>query len=108
MGRLYDTATWRRLRKQQLRDHPLCEDCLGAGHAIPATDVDHRVALKDGGEPLDPANLASRCHSCHSIKTAHMDAGFGNARKGHVPTKGCTPDGRPLDPRHPWNARHEK
>ena len=101
-GRLYDTAVWKRLRAQQLRAHPLCEDCLQFGIVRPAADVDHRKALKDGGEPLDPGNLASRCHPCHSMKTAHVDGGFGNARKDHAPVKGCTPDGRPLDPAHWW------
>ncbi|MGH8672807.1 MAG: HNH endonuclease [Burkholderiales bacterium] len=102
MGRLYDRRVWRRLREQQLRAHPLCEDCLALGITRPATDVDHRVPLKDGGDALDLANLASRCHACHSSKTAHMDGGFGHARKDRAPIKGCTVDGRPLDPRHWW------
>lgn len=104
-GRLYDRAVWRRLRAQQLRAHPLCEDCMALGIVRPATDVDHRLALKDGGEPLAFANLASRCHACHSAKTAHVDGAFGNARKSHAPVKGCDVNGNPLDPNHPWNRK---
>jgi 5-methylcytosine-specific restriction protein A len=103
VGRLYDCAVWRRLRAQQLRAFPLCEDCLTLGETRPATDVDHRTAMRDGGEPLDMANLASRCHAHHSAKTAHMDRGFGNKRKDHAPLKGCAPNGLPLDPAHWWN-----
>jgi len=105
MSRLYDTAAWKRLRKQQLRAHPLCEDCLQFGIVRPATDVDHVRALKDGGEPLDPENLASRCHPCHSLKTAHVDGGFGNQRKASAPIKGCDVNGMPLDPAHPWHKK---
>ena len=105
MGRLYDTATWRQLRRQQLRAHPLCEECLSIGTARAAVDVDHRVALKDDGEPFDLANLRSLCHSCHSAKTAHVDAGFGNARKARAPISGADANGYPLDPRHWWHAK---
>lgn len=108
MGRLYDRQQWRRVRRQQLREHPLCEDCANLGTVNPATDVDHRMALKDGGEPLDSANLRSLCHRCHSAKTAHLDGGFGNRRKDRAPIKGCTPDGLPLDPRHPWNTERAR
>jgi hypothetical protein len=54
--RLYDTRTWRRFREQILRERPLCELQLKLGYSVAATECDHRVALKDGGEPLDPAN----------------------------------------------------
>lgn len=108
MGRLYDTAAWKALRVQQLREYPLCEDCLAIGRAVPATDVDHRRALKDGGAPLDQGNLASRCHACHSAKTAHVDGGLGNARKARAPIKGCDVNGLPLDPQHAWNVERAK
>lgn len=31
---------------------------------------DHVVELRDGGAPLDPANILQRCGSCHTRKTA--------------------------------------
>jgi 5-methylcytosine-specific restriction protein A len=109
MGRLYDTAAWKRLRKRVLRERGgLCEDCLALGRIVLGTDLDHRVALKDGGEPLDPANIALRCHPCHSSKTAHQDAGFGNKRKARTPIKGCDVHGMPLDPAHAWNKERAR
>lgn len=31
--------------------------------------VDHKVELRDGGAPLDQANLEPLCGSCHTTKT---------------------------------------
>src|ERR1044072_7321565 len=36
---------------------------------------DHIKELKDGGAPLDPANIMLRCSSCHQRKTAQERAG---------------------------------
>lgn len=102
-GRIYDSRHWRRFREQILRERPLCEDCEALGLAVRGSDCDHRVALKDGGAAYDPANIAVRCHACHSVKTAHQDGGFGNKRKGHTPIKGAGADGWPLDPNHWWH-----
>lgn len=71
----YD-AEWRRVRDAFIKENPLCVDC-----GRPATEVDHIIALKDGGTH-DNMNLASRCTSCHSRKTARVDGGFGNRRPG--------------------------
>jgi hypothetical protein len=30
---------------------------------------DHIVELRDGGAPLDPANVLLRCGRCHTTKT---------------------------------------
>jgi len=67
----YDSAAWRRLREQVLRDRPSCEDCLSRQRATPATDVHHRI--KRSVRPdlaLDPANLMALCGPCHSRRTA--------------------------------------
>lgn len=71
----YD-AEWRKIRDRHLQENPFCIDC-----GQPATEVDHLVALADGGTH-DKVNLRSRCKRCHSRKTAKMDGGFGNERKG--------------------------
>lgn len=70
---LYATARWKRMRKEFLREHPLCE-CdehqAGAISALPATEVDHRIAHR--GDPAifwDRANWQSLAHACHSKKT---------------------------------------
>lgn len=83
---------WRELRARVLREQPRCEQCEREGRITPATDVDH----KDN----DPSNnrrdnLASLCHACHSRKT--------QADMGRRVSYGCDINGRPLDPRHPWN-----
>lgn len=77
--RPYDRRTWRdRIRPQQLRKQPLCEDCLERHRVVAATQVDHIDA--------DPTNnhsdnLRSLCTSCHSRKTARHDGAFGNSRR---------------------------
>ena len=55
------------LRRQVLADHPLCmtKGCDGL-----ATDVDHIIAVRDGGHLFDRRNLQALCRSCHSRKTA--------------------------------------
>ena len=94
----YNTAAWRRLRRTKLAQDPLCEYCP-AGVITPATQVDHRKAIRDGGDPWAWANLVSSCASCHSRKTSHIEV----HRHGRVPVSGCDASGRPLDAEHAWN-----
>lgn len=100
--RLYKTAAWQRLRVAKLAADPLCQYCPRR-KLTPATQVDHKRAIKDGGDPWAWENLASACATCHSRKTAIMDGGFGHARRNRVPVKGCDVDGLPLDCEHWWN-----
>ena len=60
---------WQRLRRIQLGREPFCVHCAEFGRVTAATDVDHIVARRDGGEDA-LFNLQSLCHSCHSRKTA--------------------------------------
>lgn len=94
----YSTAAWRRLRKAKLATDPLCEYCP-PGVVTPATQVDHRTAINDGGDAWAWENLASSCAACHSRKTSHIEV-HGH---GRVPVAGCDADGLPLDPEHAWN-----
>lgn len=64
------------LRPNQLLREPFCQDpnCPTkrlTGRPAPATDVDH-VIPHDGDwvRFVDPDNLRSLCHACHSRKTA--------------------------------------
>lgn len=98
----YTTAQWQRLRKRKLSDEPLCEVCCRLGRIIPASHVDHRVAIAKGGAPFpELSGLQALCASCHSRKTNAEDNphafGFG-------PAKGCDLNGDPLDDNHPWGA----
>jgi HNH endonuclease len=61
-----ETPEWRRIRKRVLaRDHSACRKC-----GRPASDVDHRVELMDGGAPYDPENLQALCADCHGAKSS--------------------------------------
>lgn len=62
----YKTSQWMRLRRWYLVRHPLCEMCGW----IKASEVDHKVELKDGGDAMSTINLQALCHRCHMRKTA--------------------------------------
>lgn len=64
--RVYHTPQWSRLRKQVLREQPVC---ASPGCQAPSVDVDHIVALQDGGAPYDRANLQALCKRHHGQKT---------------------------------------
>jgi 5-methylcytosine-specific restriction enzyme A len=96
----YTTQRWQKLRRHKLREHPLCEACLQLGSIVPATTVDHRVAISAGGDPFPPPDkLASLCERCHNAKTRAEQLGEDYMRKG------CDVFGYPLDPAHPWYRR---
>lgn len=71
-------AAWQKARAGFLRSHPLCVHCKARGLVTAATDVDHIVPHR-GDQDLfwQHANWQSLCHSCHSVKTAREDGGFG-------------------------------
>jgi 5-methylcytosine-specific restriction enzyme A len=75
----YD-ATWRRIRLAHLRREPTCRFCAERGRVNAATEVDHIVALADGGSHAD-SNLRSLCKPCHSGRTAR-DQSFGRRVAG--------------------------
>lgn len=58
---IYNSAKWKRTRRRQLHDHPLCREC-----GVVATDVDHIQPIEQGGDVWSFTNLRSLCHSCHS------------------------------------------
>ena len=60
------------LRDRQLDRCPFCESCRKSDPPliVPATDVDHIRPHRGNWELfVDPENLQSLCHSCHSVKT---------------------------------------
>lgn len=95
----YNTRRWQRLRKVKLSTDPLCEDCAAVGRVVAARQVDHVNSINDGGDPWDMQNLSSKCSSCHSRKTSHVEV----HRHGRVPVRGCDLNGRPIDRGHSWN-----
>jgi 5-methylcytosine-specific restriction protein A len=58
-------GTWTRLAKLHKACHPQCVDC----GSIVGIETDHVIPLHLGGTNAW-GNLASRCHECHSRKSA--------------------------------------
>lgn len=73
---------WRRIRLAHLRREPLCRFCGERGRTVAAAEVDHVVALADGGTHV-ASNLRSLCTPCHSSRTAR-DQGFARPRRRSV------------------------
>src|SRR5215472_9407616 len=64
---VYYSKAWRRLVAQlKLEWGEYCQAC---GRHASYLEADHIVELKDGGAPLDPANLRLLCRPCHARKT---------------------------------------
>jgi 5-methylcytosine-specific restriction enzyme A len=93
----YNTTRWDRIRKHQLRAHPLCKYCLERGRITPAEICDHVEPHKGDINKFWLGPFQSLCRPCH------------DSTKKFVETRGYRPDigldGWPLDPNHPVN-RH--
>ena len=74
----YNNSRWRRLRKQFLLEHPLCEECKKQGAVTAATVVDH-IKPHQGDERLfwDESNWQALCKHHHDKKTAKEDGRWG-------------------------------
>lgn len=69
----YTTTAWRHLvDRLKLERGNRCEDPNCRTQVSRRTRLfgDHINELRDGGAPLDPANVMLRCGACHSRKTA--------------------------------------
>ena len=67
-ARLINRSRWRVVRKVVLeRDGYRCRSCGCAGKL----EVDHVVALADGGDTWASDNLQTLCRRCHIKKTAN-------------------------------------
>jgi 5-methylcytosine-specific restriction protein A len=55
-------------RKRRLAAEPLCRDCLEAGITRKSEEVDHIIALADGGSDADE-NIRCLCSNCHAART---------------------------------------
>jgi 5-methylcytosine-specific restriction protein A len=61
----YDYS-WDKLSKLKRTHNPLCEVCCEKGMVTPATEVHHKVKIKNRPDlRLDWDNLMSVCRSCH-------------------------------------------
>ena len=57
-----------RIRKQVFGEQPICVACKAKGKVTPAVEVDHIVALVNGGED-NHENRQALCSECHAEKT---------------------------------------
>lgn len=63
-------AAWRKISKQFLVSHPLCENCKKNGKYTKATVVDHIIPHRGDPELFwDSNNWQALCKSCHDKKT---------------------------------------
>lgn len=68
----YSSAEWKNLMQEIFRERSRrCEDpeCVTPRNVWGKLYGDHIVELKDGGAPLDKANVMIRCGPCHARKT---------------------------------------
>jgi len=67
--KLYNTAHWRKIRKEHLIEEPLCRECRKAGRDVLGSHVDH--IEPHHGDPVKffAGPFQTLCHSCHTIKT---------------------------------------
>ena len=97
----YGLRVWRRRAERQLQDEPRCEDCLARGIVRAAREADHVEPHLGDYDKFMNGRLQSRCSSCHAAQTRADEQ---ERKTGKVRLRpGCSPDGLPLDARHPWH-----
>jgi len=91
---------WQAARRTYLLAHPFCAMC---GKPLRGADavVDH-VKPHRGDWRLfwDEANWQALCKHCHDSHKQRQEHG------GYI--GGCSTDGMPVDPLHPWNTMETK
>ena len=100
LNHLYRSPRWRRIRKAQLIEHPLCKFCLEQGRVTPAAIADHVEPHRDDINQFWVGKLQSLCLQCHVSTKRFIDL------NGYRPDIGL--DGWPLDPRHPVYAKQKR
>ena len=73
----YNSWKWRKKAKEYKNRFPLCCECEKEGMITPATVVDHKVRVNDGGDKYDDSNLQSMCEFHHNKKSAAERGGYG-------------------------------
>lgn len=81
-------------KRIRVRDNYTCQN-VSCRRAVRVGEVDHIVALDDGGTN-DDSNLHLLCIPCHKEKTAKD--------RGYVLKTGIAEDGSPTDKHHHWNT----
>src|SRR5215471_2739471 len=69
----YKTARWKRLRKLQLTQHPLCAFCLERGIVTAANVADHVVPHGGDRHAFVTGKLQSLCEACHNTTKRQIE-----------------------------------
>jgi 5-methylcytosine-specific restriction endonuclease McrA len=80
-----------RLQVLKLHGALVCCQVCGAATYIADVDIDHELALIDGGSHDFQANMRPVCKACHAIKSAREHKN--NAKTKRIVKKRATPSG---------------
>ena len=98
-GKWYSTERWARIRRHQLREHPLCALCLERGVVEPATICDHIEPHRGDVNKFWLGPFQSLCKPCHDSAKRYVEL------RGYCSDIGA--DGWPVDPHHPVYNREQ-
>jgi len=93
----YQLEVWRRRRRLQLQQEPLCAICLRQGITRVATIADHLARHGGDWNQFRLGPLQSLCESCHNREKRGIERRGFDLR--------IDADGWPTDPNHPANDR---
>ena len=93
----HQTARWKRLRKLQLTEEPLCRFCLARGVVRAATVADHVEPHKNNWTKFVTGKLQSLCYECHNSTKQQIEL--------HGHHRAVDSNGLPIDPNHPFNRQ---
>ena len=70
--KMINSACWKQLRAEKLRNNPICEECEANGLSTLATEVHHITPVESMTHEFgmkqfmfNYSNLISLCHPCH-------------------------------------------
>jgi 5-methylcytosine-specific restriction endonuclease McrA len=92
----YQLESWRRRRRLQLKQHPLCAECLSRGVVERATVADHTKPHRGDWNAFRLGELQSLCDACHNSSKRRFDLDGYDSQL-------LDAQGWPVDPRHPAN-----
>ena len=100
--KLMNSARWKKLRDDWLREHPLCEECKRKGIVEPARCVHHVTPVESGRTAKRCEALAYSCSTLQSLcDKAHAE--IHKAERSH--SKEAHHD-RERERLERWKARH--
>lgn len=97
--KIYGTAKWKKLRKQVIREQPICKFC-----PRPSSHVDHIQDLATHPHlAYTRSNLRGLCMPCHNKRTSNSSRHKSPFAKDKPASAGFGADGLPLDKDNPFN-----